>query len=138
MAVTINFYNSYKDDLHKGTIDVTSDTIKVALCSSSYTPSASHNFFDDITNELTTAGGYTAGGATITSPTVTSGVFDAANTSWSSATFTARYAIVYKSTGTAGTSPLMFYIDFGQNESPSSQTFSINWNASGITAITTA
>lgn len=135
MAVTINFYNSYKDDLHKGTIDVTSDTLKVALCSSSYTPSASHNFFDDITNELTTTGGYTAGGATITSPTVTSGVFDAANTAWSSATFTARYAIVYKSTGTAGTSPLMFYIDLDGDQSPSAQTFSINWNASGIVSI---
>jgi len=135
MAVTINFYNSYKDDLHKGTIDVTSDTLKVALVSSSYTPSAAHNFFDDITNELATTGGYTAGGATITSPTVTSGVFDAADTSWSSATFTARYGIVYKSTGTPGTSPLMFYIDFDANQSPSSQTFTITWNASGIVSI---
>lgn len=41
MAVTVTGYNSYKDDLFKGTVDVTADTIKVALVSSSYTFSAS-------------------------------------------------------------------------------------------------
>lgn len=138
MAITVTGYNSYKDDLLKGNIDVTADTIKVALVTSSYTFSASHNFFDDITNELSTAGGYTAGGATIASPTVTAGVFDATDTSWVSATFTCAGAVVYKSTGTAGTSPLMFFINFDGNQSPADQTFRIVWNASGISSITFA
>lgn len=135
MAVTITEYNSYKDDLLQGNIDVTNDTLKVALVTSSYTFSASHEFFDDITNEITGTG-YTAGGATVTSPTVSSGVFDAANVEWSSATFTAAGAVLYKSTGTASTSPLIAFIDFDGDQSPASQTFRINWNASGIISIT--
>jgi len=138
MAITVTFYNSYKDDVLKGTIDFTSDTIKVALVSSSYTFSAAHNFFDDITNELSTAGGYTAGGATLTSPTVTAGVLDAADTSWSSATFTTARAIVYKVGAGAATSPLIACIDFDGNQSPADQTFKIVWNGSGIITVTTA
>lgn len=135
MAITFTKYSSYKDNLLAGDIDLDTDTIKVALCSASYTPSLAHNFFDDITNELTTTGGYTAGGATLASPTISAGVFDAADTEWSSATFTCRYGILYKSTGVAGTSPLIGYIDFDGNQSPSSQTFKIIWNASGIITI---
>lgn len=135
MAVTFTKYTSFRDDLLAGNIDLANDTIKVALTSSSYTPSAAHEFFDDITNELSTGGGYTAGGATIASPTISSGVFDAADTSWSSATFTARYGVVYKDTGTPATSPLIGYIDFDGDQSPSDQTFKIVWNASGIISI---
>ena len=135
MAITFTKYTSYKDDLLGGNIDLANDTIKVALVTSSYTPSAAHDFFDDITNELSTAGGYTAGGATITSPTISAGVFDAADTMWTSATFTARYGIVYKDTGTASTSPLIGYIDFDGDQSPDDQTFKIVWNAGGIITI---
>jgi len=135
MAVTHTIYNSYKNDLQKGTIDVTSDTLKVALVTSSYTFSSSHDFFNDITNEITGTG-YTAGGATISNPTVSSGTFDADDTSWTNATFTARGAVLYKDTGTASTSPLISFIDFGADNSPSAQTFTITWNASGITTIT--
>ena len=68
--ITFTGYNSYRDDLQSGNIDVANDTIKVALVTSGYTFDAGHQFFSDITNELSTAGGYTAGGATITSPTI--------------------------------------------------------------------
>lgn len=124
-------------------IDILSDTIKVALTSSSYTVAqTTHDFFDDVTNELTTTGGYTAGGATLASPTNTFSslvtTFDAADTSWTSATFTARISPIYKSTGTASTSPLVGYVDFGADQSVSSGTFTIQWNASGIYTITVA
>ena len=135
MAITFTKYNSFKNNLLAGDIDLDTDTIKVALCTASYTPSTSHDFFNDITNELSTAGGYTAGGATIASPTISAGVFDAADTSWTSATFTCRYGILYKSTGDSATSPLIGYIDFDGNQSPSDQTFKIVWNASGIITI---
>jgi len=118
MAITFTKYTAYKDDLLEGNIALDSDTIKVALVTSSYTFSAAHDFFDDITNELSTAGGYTAGGATIGSPTISAGVFDAADTAWTSATFTCAGAVVYKSTGTAGTSPLIGFINFDGNQSP--------------------
>lgn len=138
MAVTATVYNIFKSEVLNGGFDLTDDTIKVALCTSSYTPDIdTHEDFADITNEVSGTG-YTAGGATLGSKTVTKdttnnkGVFDAADTAWSSSTITARYAIVYKSTGTAGTSQLIMYIDFGQDESTSDSTFTITWNANGI------
>lgn len=124
-------------------VDWTADTIKVALCSSSYTPNQdTHDFFDDVTNELAATGGYTSGGATIASPTVTYDSasneirLDAADTAWTSASFTARYAVIYKSTGVASTSPLLGYVDFGGDETVSSGTFTIVWDSTGVLKIT--
>lgn len=118
--------------------DWDTDTIKVALATSTYTPNQdTHDFFNDVTNELPTAGGYTAGGLTITTPTITYDTasnevrLDCDDPAWTSATFTARYAIWYKSTGTASTSPLIGYMDFGADATVSSGTFTITLNASG-------
>lgn len=135
-------YNKFKELTLKGgtsfPVDFDSDTIKVALATSSYTPDAdAHDYFNDITNEVSGTG-YTAGGATLASPTVTLDTtndrvdFDAADTQWTSSTITARYAVIYKSTGTASTSPLIALIDFGSDQISSNGTFSIQWSASGI------
>lgn len=139
MATTTVFYNSYKKNTLDGSIDLVNDTINIALCTSSYTPNIdSHAFFSDITNEVSASGTYSAGGFTLGTKSVTQdntnneGVFDAADSSVTSATITARYAIIYKSTGTAGTSPLIAYIDFGENKTSSSGTFGITWNSAGI------
>lgn len=114
------------------------DTIKVALVTSSYTPNFdTHDFFDDVTNEITGTG-YSAGGATLGSQTCTLDttddelVFDAADTSWTTASFTAYAAIVYKSTGSAATSPLIAYVDFTSNRISDGGTFQITWNSEGI------
>lgn len=121
-----------------GGIDLDTDTVKVALVTSTYSPNIdTHDNFDDITNEVSGTG-YSAGGATLGSVTVTAdttndrGVFDAADTSWSTATITARGAVIYKSTGTASTSKLICYVDFGSDIVSTASTFSIVWNASGI------
>ena len=134
MAVTNTEYDSYKDDLLEGAIDLTTDTIKVALVTSSYTFSSAHDFFDDITNEVAGTG-YTAGGETITTPTVTTGTFDAADTQWSSLTTTAAGAVVYKDTGVSSTSPLIAFIAFGEDKSPVAQPFRIVWDALGIISV---
>lgn len=82
--------------------------------------------------------GYTAGGATLTAsaPAVSAGSnevqFDATDVSWTAVTFTARYAVVYKSTGTASTSPLIAYIDFGADQTVSGGNFSITFAATGV------
>lgn len=138
MAVTITKYNEGKVQFLSGGIDLTTDTIKVALVTSSYTPNAdTHEFFDDITNEITGTG-YTAGGATLSSKSVTQdntndlAYFDAADASWPSSTLTARGAVIYKDTGTPGTSPLIAFIDFGTDRTSSADTFRIEWSASGI------
>jgi len=120
-------------------VDFDSDTIKVALLSSSYTPNQdTDDYFNDVSAYEVTGTGYTAGGATLAnkSVTYTSGTnvtkFDADDVSWTSSTITARYAVVYDSTGTASTSALIGYVDFGSNQSSSSGTFSIVWDAAGI------
>ncbi len=121
-----------------GGIDLDTDTIKVMLVTSSYTPDAdTHDYKDDITNEVTGTG-YTAGGATLSGKTVTQdntnnlGVFDANDVTWSSSTITARGAVLYKDTGTASTSPLICYFDFGSDKSSVSGDFTIQWNSGGI------
>jgi hypothetical protein len=135
-------YNSFKRDIMNGGIDLDTDTIKVALVTSTYSPNIdTHDNFDDITNEVTGTG-YTAGGATLGSVTVTAdttndrGVFDAADTSWSTSTITARGAVIYKSTGTSSTSKLIAYVDFASDITSTASTFSIVWNASGILTLT--
>jgi hypothetical protein len=134
-------YNDYKAKmLGDGTmVDADSDTIKIALLTSSYTPDAdAHDFFDDVSaNEVSASGTYSAGGATLTvtlsqDNTDDEGVLDATDVSWTSATITARYAVVYKSTGNSATSPLMFLIDFGSNQSSTAGTFAITFAAEGL------
>lgn len=131
-------YNNFKKLIMNGGIDLDTDTIKVALVTSSYTPDQDvHDFFNDVTNEVSGTG-YTAGGASLANKTVTAdntdneGVFDADDVSWTTATITARAAIVYKSTGTASTSPIICYIDFGADKVSTAGTFTISWNAEGI------
>lgn len=131
-------YNSAKVDLLKANIDYESDTIMCALVTSSYSPNVdTHAFYDDISNEISGTG-YTTGGAEITSKTVTQddtdneGVFDGANITWASSTLIARGAVIYKDTGTASTSPLICYVDFGADKSSSAGDFIIQWNSEGI------
>ena len=116
-------------------INWTSDTIKLALTTSSYTPAATHDFFDDVTNEIA-GSGYTAGGVTLGSKTranvSTTAVLDAADASWTTATITnARYGVLYKSTGTDSTSPILGIYDFTSDQSVSSGTFTVVFSANG-------
>jgi hypothetical protein len=134
-------YNKFKMEALKGSIDLSTDTIKVALLDSGYTPNIDTDiFWDDVSaNEITSAN-YTTGGETITTPTVTQdntdneGVFGGDDIVWTNAvgTITARYAVMYKDTGVAGTSPLIEYIDFGADKTSENENFSISWSAEGI------
>jgi hypothetical protein len=143
MAVSAKFYGNAFVSAFNKKIDFDSDTIKVALCTSSYTPDQdAHDFFNDITNEVTGTG-YTAGGATLTSASITytgaSNVLklDGDDTSWASSTITARYAIIYDATpGTAATNPLIAYVDFGADVTSTAGTFTISWDAAGIASVT--
>lgn len=126
-------------------VDFDSDTIKVALLSSSYTPDQdAHDYFNDVSSYEVTGTGYTSGGNTLGSKTATYDsatnviVLDAADTTWSSSTITARYAVIYDSTGTSSTSALIGYVDFGSDQSSTNGNFTITWDATGIVRITVA
>lgn len=131
-------YNKFPLYLGDGTIDLDSDTLKVSLHTSSYTPDATHDTYSDLTSEVASAGtGYTTGGETLTtvtwsedSGTVT---LSAANPSWTSATFTCRYAVVYDSTPLS--MPLICLFDFSTDQTVSNGTFTLQFNASGILTI---
>jgi len=117
-------------------IDYLSDTIKVMLCTNSYTPNQdTHEKKSDVTNEVT-GDGYTAGGITLTEKTLTYVAdgnkikFDAADITWSDSTITARYAVIYDDTDAA--KPLLGYVDFGQDMSSDNGNFTIQWNSNGI------
>lgn len=131
-------YNSFKAKIMNGSIDLDTDTIKVMLVTSTYTPNQdTHDFKDDVTNEVSGTG-YTAGGATIANDSVAvdttdnEGVYDGDDVTWATSTITARAAVLYKDTGTASTSPLICYLDFGSDQSSSAGDFTIQWNAEGI------
>jgi len=138
MAVT--FYNSFKAKIMDGSIDLDTDTIKMALVTSSYTPNIdSHDFWDDVSaNEVGASGTYSAGGATLANKTITQdntdneGVFDFDNISFTSATITARYAVFYKSTGTASTSALICYDDLGADKTSTAGTWTYTVAAEGL------
>lgn len=133
-----NNYTNYKGLAMKGSVALLTDTINVALMTSSYTPNQdTDTFFSDINANESSGTGYTAGGQTLTSPTVTADntnhryLFNAANPSWANSTIAnARYAVIYKNTGVASTSSLIAVIDFGTTQSSSGSTFSITWSTS--------
>lgn len=139
MSVTAHWYdNAIKDALNNSAAFWTSDTIKVALLTSSYTPNqgTDHVWSDISTNEVSGTG-YTAGGATLTSPTIALAThvvtLSGANTSWTTSTITARYAAIYDTTLS---NKLLGYVDFGGNVSSTGATFTIAWSGSGIFTIT--
>ena len=127
-------------------VDWDSDTIKVALVSSSYTPNQdTHDYFDDVSSYEVTGTGYTTGGQTLGSKTVTYDsannviILDAADTTWSSSTITARYAVIYDDSGaTAASKALIGYVDFSSDQSSTNGNFTITWDSTGIVRITVA
>lgn len=142
MAVTAKVYNAAITSLANKEIDWGSDTIKVSLHTSSYTPSqTTHDYQNDLTNEVANGNGYTTGGATLTSKTeaFTGQVkkFDADDVTWAASTITARYAVIYDATpGTSATNPLIAYVDFGADVVSSGGAFTITWDANGIFTVT--
>jgi hypothetical protein len=89
-----------------GSVDYDTDSFKMMLSTSSYTPDKDHDFRDDVTNEVTGTG-YTAGGAAITVSVTKDTTNDRVDVtigaaSWSSSTIAgARNATAYKARGGA-------------------------------------
>jgi hypothetical protein len=144
MAASITFYNSFREFVADGTIDLDTHTFKVMLVSSSYTFSAAHTVKTDITNELSTANGYTAGGATLTSVTWGhsggTATFDAADTVWSASggSITARRAVIYDDTAASDELVASVLLDTTPADvtATDGNTLTLQWNASGIFTIT--
>ena len=135
MAITQAMCTSFKEDLFQKEQDLDTDTIKIALYTSSATLGASTTAYT-ATNEVSGTG-YTAGGETLTGATIgtsgTTAYVDFNDPEWTSASFTARGALIYNDT-TAGNNSIAV-LDFGGDFTVSSGTFRIVFPAAGATAI---
>ena len=130
MAITQAMCTSFKQALLDGEMDFSSDTaqtFKIALYTSSATLDASTTAYS-ATNEVSGTG-YSAGGNTLTistNPTTsgTTAFLDFADTTWSTATITARGALIYKS---GGGDPAVAVLDFGGDKTSTSGDFQIQF-----------
>ena len=147
MAITTAMATSFKSELLQGihnfhngsgggttTTTGTGNTFKIALFTSSATMSASTTAYAT-TNEVSGTG-YTAGGNTLTNvdPTTsgTTALTDFADTTWSSSSITARGALIYNSSTTAGTANrAVAILDFGADKTSTSGDFTIQFPAAG-------
>lgn len=124
--------------------DLDTDTIKLSAHTNTYSVNQdTHDFFDDVTNEVTGTN-YTAGGATLGSVTVSRSTntvtFDAADVVWtqSGAGFTTgRKFVIYRSTGSAATSRLYSVITADGDVGNVTGDLTIAFSASGISTWTT-
>lgn len=128
-------------------IDYLADTMKGTLHTVSYVPNQdTHDYQDDLTNELSTANGYTAGGLTLSgkanSNTQNVVTWDATDPQWTAtgAGFTARILVISDATpGSTGTNPLLCWHDFEANETASGGgTFTYTVHANGLMTATAA
>ena len=118
-------------------VDMEADSFIVILLDNSHSFSTGHNELSEVTaNQLATTGGYTQDNKALASPGVTQASttkWDATDTAWTSATFTAYYAVIYDDT--VASDPLICSIDFGGAKPVVAGTVTIQWNASGIITI---
>ena len=129
MAITQAMTTSFKQELMEGVHDFTTHTFKIALYTSSATLGATTTAYS-ATNEVSGTG-YTAGGNTLTvtggavSTSGTTAYIDFADTTWSTATITARGAVIYNSTATGN--PAVAVLDFGADKTSTAGDFTVSF-----------
>jgi hypothetical protein len=145
MTASISFYNNWKVAIAE--VVPRTATFKVTLHTSGYTFAATHNVYADLTNELSTAVGYTNGGVALAGVTWTqsggTATFDANDTTWtaSGGSIVARRAVI-RAIGTFNTQvdPLVASILLDTTPADVTTTdtnvLTLQYNASGIFTLT--
>ncbi len=135
MAISQTTCTSFKQELLEAVHDFTSHVFKIALYSDSATLGAGTTVYstdNEITNTSGTA--YTAGGKALTTIAPTSSgtvaFVDFDNISWTSASFTARGALIYNS---SASNKAVAVLDFGSNRVVSDDTFEVQFPVSSAT-----
>ena len=133
MAFTGNaMCTSFKKELLEGKHDFTNgqDVYKLALYTNSASFTAATTAYTS-SNEVSNSGSYTAGGGALTNVTPTSSgttaLTDFADKTYTSATITARGALIYNTQtgGGSGTTNTVVVLDFGSDKSSTSGDFQI-------------
>jgi hypothetical protein len=135
MAITSAVCNSFKQELLGGIHDLDTDVIKLALYTSAATLGASTTAYTT-SNEVVGAG-YTAGGNTLSGAIISLdgsvAIVDFSDTTWGSATITARGALIYNS---SKSNRAIAAIDFGGDKISTSGDFTVVFPAAtGTNAI---
>ena len=131
MAITQALCTSFKSEILDEQHDITSDTIKIALYTSSASLGASTTAYSS-SNEISNASGsaYSAGGATLGSAAVatdgTTVTIDFADPTWTSASFTATRALIYN---TSNSNKAICVLAFGGDLTVTNGTFQITFPA---------
>ena len=132
MAITQAMCSSFKQQILLGEHDLDTDVLKIALYTSLATLSAATTAYT--TSDEVVGAGYTAGGNTLTSPTVsltgTTAFVDFADTSWTTATITARGALIYNS---SKSNKAVAVLDFGSDKTSTAGTFTVQFPANDAT-----
>ena len=123
---------SFKKELLEGKHDLTNgqDQFKLALYDNIASFTAATTAYTT-SNEVGNSGSYSAGGGTLTNVTPTTSGTTAltafADKTYTSATITARGALIYNTTtgGGSGTTDTVVVLDFGSNKSSTSGDFQI-------------
>ena len=130
MAITSAICNSFKTEILTGVHNFTAssgDTFNLALYTSSASLGAGTTAYT--TSEEVSGTGYTAKGNALTSVTPTldssTAVCDFADTSFTSASFTARGAIIYNTTN----NKTVAVIDFGKDQTVTGGTLTVSFPA---------
>lgn len=125
-------YNRALELWARGSIDFDTDTFKVMLTTSTYVENKdTHDFRNDVTNEVTGTG-YTAGGNTVTITVTLDTTNDRLDislggTTWATSTITARKAVYYKSRGGASSADELVAVnDFGADVITTAGTLTLN------------
>ena len=137
MAITQAMCTSFKIALLNGEMDFsgdTSQTFKIALFTNAATLNATTTAYAT-TNEVANGNGYTTGGNTLTISTAptssgTTAFLDFADTTWTSASITARGALIYK---VGGTNPAIAVLDFGADKTSTAGDFTVQFPTADAT-----
>jgi len=131
MAITSAICNSFKTEILKAVHNFTAssgDTFKLALYTSSAKLNKSTTAYTS-SNEVANGNGYTTKGNALTSVTpalsTDTAVCDFADTSFTSASFTARGCLIFNED--ASGDPAVCAIDFGADKTVTSGTFTIQF-----------
>jgi hypothetical protein len=128
MAITQAMCSSFKQQILLGEHDLDTDTIKIALYTSAATLSAATTAYT--TSDEVVGTGYTAGGNTLTGATVsltgTTAFVDFTDTTWTTATITARGALIYNS---SKSNKAVAVLDFGSDKTSTAGSFTVQFPA---------
>ena len=123
-------YPAFKQALLNGSVDLTTAVVRAVLIDTgTYTYSASHDFYNDLSGVVGTES------AALTSKTITDGVFDAADVTFSAVTGnTVEAVVLFVDTGNVATDRLICFLDAGTGlpVSPNGGDINLVWNSSGI------